>query len=106
MSRYPDKELTKSFGSFETSVKLCQHSLSNKSSKRYSALLSTLEASFNRCDEEWRLYKEEMIKKGDLTEDLFIMKLKKLMDYRSLVINIMMLGLTKFLSSMLLPEIY
>ena len=71
MSRYPDKELTKSFGSFETSVKLCQHALTNNSSKRYSALLSTLESSFNRCDEEWRLYKEEMMKKGDLTEDLF-----------------------------------
>ena len=63
MSRYPDKELTKSFGSFETSVKLCQYALSNKSSKRYSALLPTLEASFTRCDEEWRLYKEEMMKK-------------------------------------------
>ena len=55
MSRYPDKEMLKSWGSFDTTVKLCKNAHSQQTAKRYENLLKTLETTYYKFDEDWRL---------------------------------------------------
>ena len=71
MSRYPDKEMLKSWGSFDTTVKLCKNAYSQQTVKRYENLLKTLETTYYKFDEDWRLYKDDTIKKTCKTEDAF-----------------------------------
>ena len=71
MSRHSEKEVGKSWGSFDTTVRLCKHAHSKNSVNRYKTLLETLDSSYYKFDEEWRLYKEEMLKKTCKTMDEF-----------------------------------
>ena len=71
MSRYPEKEVSKYWGAFDTSIKLCKHAHSKGTIQRFKSLLSTLETSYFRFDEEWRTYKEEIIKNKCSTEVAF-----------------------------------
>ena len=71
MSRHPEKEVGKSWGSFDTTVRFCKHAHSKNSVNRYKTLLETLDSSYYKFDEEWRLYKEEMLKKTCKTMDEF-----------------------------------
>ena len=63
MSRNPEKEVSKSWGSFDTTVRLCDHALKKKNTNRYKNLLETLDSAYYKFDEEWRLYKDDMLKK-------------------------------------------
>ena len=70
-SRHPDKDMQKSWGSFDTTVKLCKQAHSKQNLKRYETLLKTLESTFYKFDEDWRVYKEDVIKKTCKTEEAF-----------------------------------
>ena len=63
--------MTKSWGSFDTTVKLCINAHNKSNTARYNGLLTTLESSFYKYDELWRIYKEETIKKFCKTEEEF-----------------------------------
>ena len=71
MSRYPDKEMLKSWGSFDTTVKLCKNAHGQQTVKRFENLLKTLETTYYKFDEDWRLYKDDTIKKTCKTEEAF-----------------------------------
>ena len=70
-SRHPDKDMQKSWWSFDTTVKLCKQAHSKQNLKRYETLLKTLESTFYKFDEDWRVYKEDVIKKTCKTEEAF-----------------------------------
>ena len=71
MSHYPEKEVSKYWGAFDTSIKLCKHAHSKGTIQRFKSLLSTLETSYFRFDEEWRIYKRDVIKNKCSTEEAF-----------------------------------
>ena len=71
MSRYPDKEMLKSWGSYDTTIKLCKHAHTKGNVRRYQGLLNTLQTTFYKFDEDWRLFKDDAIKKMFKTEDAF-----------------------------------
>ena len=71
MSRYPDKDMLRSWGSFDTTIKLCKQAHNKQNVKRYQTLLQTLESTFYKFDEDWRLFKDDAIKKVTKTEDAF-----------------------------------
>ena len=70
-SRNPYREMTKSWGSFDTTVKLCKDAHTKANVKRYQGLLNTLESSFYKFDEDWRLYKDHTIQSVCKTEGAF-----------------------------------
>ena len=63
--------MLKSFGSFDTANKLAANAISKKQTRRYKALIDTLETAFYKLDEDFRFYKEEVIKKECNTEEAF-----------------------------------
>ena len=71
MSRNPEKEVSKSWGSFDTTVRLCDHALKKKNINRYKNLLETLDSAYYKFDEEWRLYKDDMLKRVCKSQDEF-----------------------------------
>ena len=71
MSRNPEKEMLKSWGSFDTTVKLCLQAHSTKNVNRFTKLLDTLENTYYKFDEDWRSYKEYVIKNTCQTEEAF-----------------------------------
>ena len=71
MSRYPDKDMLRSWGSFDTTIKLCKQAHNKQNVKRYQTLLQTLESTYYKFDEDWRLFKDDTIKKVTKTEDAF-----------------------------------
>ena len=50
MSRNPELDMTKSWGSFDTTVKLCINAHNKNNTARYIGLLTTLESSFYKYD--------------------------------------------------------
>ena len=71
MSRNSEKEMLKSWGSFDTTVKLCLQAHSTKNINRFTKLLDTLENTYYKFDEDWRSYKEYVIKNTCETEEAF-----------------------------------
>ena len=71
MSRHPEQDMTRSWGGFDTTIKLCKNAHSKGNVARYRGLLETLESSFYKFDELWRIYKEDIIKKQCKTEEAF-----------------------------------
>ena len=71
VSRHPDKDMVRSWGSFDTTIKLCKQAHTKQNVKRYLALLQTLETTFYKFDEDWRIFKEDSIKKIFKTEEAF-----------------------------------
>ena len=70
-SRHPDREMLKSWGSFDTTIKLCLQAFKKQNVNRYQRLLETLESTFYKFDEDWRFFKEDAIKKSCGTEESF-----------------------------------
>ena len=74
MSRYPDKNMLKGWGAYDTTIKLCNQAHTRKNVRRYQRLLNTLQSSFYKFDEDWRLFKGDAIKKNNeedaITPDL------------------------------------
>ena len=68
MARYPEKELMKTWGAFDTTLKLCRNAHEKTNTKRYRGLLNTLEKTYYEFDAEWRMYKEDVMKKNCKTE--------------------------------------
>ena len=71
MSRNPEKDMLKSWGSFDTTIKLCLQAFKKGNINRYQRLLETLESTFYKFDEDWRIYKDETIKKSSGTIEAF-----------------------------------
>ena len=71
MSRNPERDLIKSWGAFDTTYKLCKNAIEKNSSRRFSGLLETLEKTYYDFDADWRLYKEDTIKKTCKSEEAF-----------------------------------
>ena len=76
MSRNPEKDMLKSWGSFDTTIKLCLQAFKKGNINRYQRLLETLESTFYKFDEDWRIYKDETIKKSSGTIEAFNAKQK------------------------------
>ena len=55
--------MLKAFGSFDTTIKLCLQAYKKQNTNRYERLLGTLETTFYKLDEEWRIFKDDTIKK-------------------------------------------
>ena len=66
-----EREMFKSWGSFDTAIKLVKNAVSKKQTRRYSALIDTVTTAFYKFDEDFRFYKEEVIKKECKTEEAF-----------------------------------
>ena len=71
MSRYPDKEMMKSWKHFDTSVKLCKQAHTTGKIARFKNLLETLQTTYYKFEEDFELYKEDTIKKTCKTEGAF-----------------------------------
>ena len=71
MSRHPERDMLKSWGGFDTTLKLCKNAHDKSSVKRYRGLLDTLKQTYYDFDSDWRLYKEETVKKSCKTEEAF-----------------------------------
>ena len=70
-TRHPDKEMLKSFGSFDITVKLCKHAHTASKVSRYKGLLDSLETNYYKFDENWRVYKDDTIAKIAKTVEAF-----------------------------------
>ena len=62
--------MLKSWGSFDTTIKLCLQAFKKENINRYERLLTTLESTYYKFDEDWRIFKEDSIKKCG-SEDAF-----------------------------------
>ena len=62
--------MLKSWGSFDTTIKLCLQAYKKENIIRYVRLLETLESTYYKFDEDWRIFKEDLIKKFG-SEDAF-----------------------------------
>ena len=71
MSRTAEKDMLKSWGSFDTTVKLCLQAHKAENVNRFTKLLATLEQTYYKFDEDWRLYREHVIKSTCQTEEAF-----------------------------------
>ena len=58
----------KTWGAFDTTLKLCRNAHEKTNTKRYRGLLNTLEKTYYEFDAEWRMYKEDVMKKNCKTE--------------------------------------
>ena len=63
--------MLKLWGSFDTTVKLVINAKQKGQTRRYKALIDTIDTAFFKFDEEFRLYKAELIKKECNTEAAF-----------------------------------
>ena len=70
-TRNLDKELLKSSRTFSTTVKLCEDAVNQAKISRYKGLLSSLETVYTKLDEDFALYKDDLIKKVCKTEAAF-----------------------------------
>ena len=70
-TRNLDKEMLKSARNFSTTVKLCHEAHSGNKTLRYKGLLSSLETTYTKLDEDFALFKDDMIKKVCKTETAF-----------------------------------
>ena len=66
-----DEEMLKSLRNFTTTVKLCKDAHSGNKLARFKGLLSSLQTSFTKFDEDFALYKDDIIKKVAKTETAF-----------------------------------
>ena len=70
-TRNLDKEMLKSHRNFSTTVKLCKDAHSGNKVARFKGLLSTLQTTFTKFDEDFALYKDDIIKKVTKSETAF-----------------------------------
>ena len=63
MSRHPDKDMLKSWKSFDTSCKLAKQAYETKKIARFRGLLSTLETCYYKFEEDYEFYKQDCIQK-------------------------------------------
>ena len=66
-----EQEMLKLWGSFDTTVKLVVNAKQKAQTRRYKALIDTIDTAFFKFDEEFRLYKAEVIKKESNTDAAF-----------------------------------
>ena len=70
-SRNLDKEMLKSHRNLSTTVKLCKDAHTGNKLARFKGLLDTLQTTFIKFDEDYALYKDDIIKKVAKTEIAF-----------------------------------
>ena len=70
-TRNLDKELLKSQRNFSTTLKLCDEAVKGKKVTRYQGLLSSLKTTFTKLDEDFAIYKDDIIQKVCKTETAF-----------------------------------
>ena len=104
MSRYPDKEMLKSWRNFDTSVKLCKQAHTAEKVARFKNLLDTLQTTFYKYDEDFGAYKDDTIKKT-LKLRLHLMVPLMRMVRLFLHSHIMMLGMNSNCQDMCQSEI-
>ena len=63
MARHPDKEMLKSWKSFDTSVKLAKQAHNAGKTARFRGLLNTLETCYYKFEEDFEFYKQDAIEK-------------------------------------------
>ena len=70
-TRNLDKEMLKSLRNFTTTVKLCKDAHSGNKLARFKDLLNSLQTSFTKLDDDFALYKDDIIKKVVKIETAF-----------------------------------
>ena len=70
-SRNLDKEMLKSLRNFTTTIKLCKDAHTGNKIARFTGLLNSLQTTFTKFDEDFALYKDDIIKKVSRTESAF-----------------------------------
>ena len=70
-TRNLDKEMLKSQRNFSTTVKLCKDAHAGNKKARFLGLLSSLQTTFFKFEEDFALYKDDIIKKVAKTETAF-----------------------------------
>ena len=73
MSRNPKKDMYKSHGAFETQLKLVEHALTSPKTKakKLEDMKDKLEAAYLKFDEDYRMYKADVIDRECKTLDAF-----------------------------------
>ena len=70
-TRNLDKELLKSHRNFTTTLKLCNEAVKGNKVSRYQGLISSLQTTFTKLDEDFAIYKDDIVKKVCKTETAF-----------------------------------
>ena len=70
-TRHPDKDMTKSWKHFDTSVKLCKQAHTAGKVARFKGLLETLQTTYYKFEEDFEVYKQDTIGKTCKTETAF-----------------------------------
>ena len=66
-----EQEMLESWGSFDTTVKLLINAQKKNQTRRYKALIDSIDTAFFKFDKDFRVYKAEVIKKECKTLEAF-----------------------------------